>query len=406
MEKVMNVALGLFFCFALVFIVTTLAGTVDWRQVFLSGQTSGVIDAKTERKLREIQMYMDAYFLEDVEAEDVENSLYKGLVQGLGDPYAAYYTAEEYEEMQEKTSGNYCGIGAYVNQNATTGAITVVQPIRNSPAEKAGLRAGDIIYQVEGRDVTGQDLSAVVSRMKGEPGTKVTLTVVRQGEEKPIDVTITRAEIESETVAAQMLDGKVGYIAVNAFEEVTKEQFRDAVDELEKKGEKSLIIDLRDNGGGLLNTAVDMLDRILPKELVVYTEDKRGERKEYFAEEDDTLEKPIAILVNGNSASASEVFSGALQDYEKAVLIGTTTFGKGIVQSVFDLHDGTALKLTTAEYFTPKGRNIHGKGLEPDVTVELNGETTQLKGDVKIDNQVESARKYLCAQGKKAKRFP
>lgn len=397
-DKIINTVLGLFFCFSLVFIITTLTGIVDWRQVFMSGRATGAISAKTERKLREIQMYMDAYFLEDVEAEDVENSLYKGLVQGLGDPYAAYYTEEEYEDMREKTSGNYCGIGAYVNQNATTGAITIVRPIKNSPAEKAGLQTGDVIYQVEGRDVAGQDLSAVVSRMKGEPGTKVRLTLMRQGREKPFEVTITRAEIESETVAAKMLDGKVGYIAVSSFEEVTKEQFRDAVEELEKKGEKSLIIDLRDNGGGLLNTAVDMLDRILPEELVVYTEDKHGEKKEYFAEDDDSLEKPIAILVNGNSASASEVFSGALQDYEKAVLVGTTTFGKGIVQSVFDLHDGTALKLTTAEYFTPKGRNIHGTGLEPDIRVELNGEAVTLKGDVKVDNQVESAREYLLEQ--------
>ena len=208
--------------------------------------------------------------------------------------------------------------------------------------------------------------------------------------------TITREEIHSQTVAYKMLDGKIGYIEVSSFEEVTKQQFRDALDDLEKQGEKSLVIDLRNNGGGLLSTAVDMLDRLLPEGIVVYTKDKDGKKEVYRSTDKESFDKPIAILVNENSASASEVFSGAMQDYNKAVLVGTTTFGKGIVQTVFDLSDGTAIKLTTAKYYTPKGRNIHGTGLEPDITEALDDQThRQKKSGVLIDNQMQRAIDYL-----------
>lgn len=193
-----------------------------------------------------------------------------------------------------------------------------------------------------------------------------------------------------------MLDDKIGYIQVTSFEEVTKKQFRKALKVLEKKGQKGLVIDLRDNGGGMLDTAVDMLDRLLPEGVVVYTLDKNGKKKEYTSTDEESFDKPIAVLVNGNSASASEVFSGALQDYGKASLIGTTTFGKGIVQSVFDLSDGTGLKLTTAKYYTPKGRNIHGTGLTPDIEVEQNDQVTkQKKSGAILDNQLERAVEYL-----------
>lgn len=382
-------------CLLLLILATTLTGTVDWRQV-LPGTKGSVLGAGMERKIREIQAYVDIYYLDDVDQKEMEDSICNGILEGLGDKYAAYYNEEAYEELTEKTSGNYCGIGAYVSQNATTGAITIIQPIEGSPAKKAGLQSGDIISKVDNKDISGKDLSEVVSLMKGEPGTKVKLQIVRTDEKKPLDVTIVRAEIESETVKYQMLDGKIGYIGVSAFEEVTKEQFRGALDDLESRGEKSLIIDLRDNGGGLLATAVDMLDRMLPEGVVVYTKDKSGKKEEYYSDGKESFDKPVAILVNENSASASEVFSGAMQDYGKAALVGTTTFGKGIVQSVFDLSDGTAIKLTTSKYYTPKGRNIHGTGLEPDVRVELNDKfIKQTKSGLDVDNQLYSAMKYL-----------
>lgn len=386
--------LAMITCLLVLVLATTVTGVIDWQGI-IPGMSGSVVNTKTERKLKEIQSYIDVYYLDEVDQKEMEDSVCRGVLGGLGDKYAAYYNEAEYEDMTEKTTGNYCGIGAYVSQNPTTGAITVIQPLEDSPAQKVGLKAGDVIYQVDGKDVTGEDLSTVVSRMKGEAGTKVKLTIVREGEKKPLDITITRAEIESKTVSSEMLDGKIGYIAVSAFEEVTLGQFEDALDQLEQQDEKALIIDLRDNGGGLLSTAVNMLDRLLPEGVVVYTKNKNGKKQEYYSDDKESFDKPVAILVNENSASASEVFSGAMQDYERAVLIGTTTFGKGIVQSIFDLSDGTALKLTTSKYYTPKGRNIHGTGLEPDVKVELNEETTKLKNGRIVDNQVESAIEYL-----------
>lgn len=360
----------------------------------IQAQSGCIMNKELKGKMQQIQAYVDKYFLDDIDQSKMQDAVCKGMVDGLGDTYAAYYNEPEYRDMKEKTSGNYCGIGAYVSQSATDGSISVVQPIKGSPAEKAGLKSGDIISQVDGASIEGMDLTAVVSKMKGKAGTKVELTVIRDNHPKTFH--LTREEIHSQTVASRMLDGKIGYIAVSSFEEVTKQQFREALDKLEKKGEESLIIDLRNNGGGLLSTAVDMLNRLLPEGVVVYTKDKEGKKEVYRSDGKESFDKPVVILVNENSASASEVFSGAMQDYGKAVLIGTTTFGKGIVQTVFDLPDGTALKLTTSKYYTPKGRNIHGTGLKPDVSVELNGQTfTEEKSGLVIDNQLEKAVDYL-----------
>ena len=358
----------------------------------LHGSSNSILNSSLQRKMTEIQSYVNQFFLDDIDQEKMQDAVCKGMVNGLGDTYAAYYNEEEYQDMKEKTSGNYCGIGAVVSQSATDGAISIVQTIKGGPAEKAGMKSGDMIVEVDGISTQGMDLTALISKTKGDAGVKV--TVLRDGHQKKY--TITRKEIHSQTVESRMLDNKIGYIAVSSFEEVTKQQFRDALKKLEKEGEKSLIIDLRNNGGGLLSTAVDMLDRLLPKGTLVYTKDKNGEKEIYSATDEESFDKPVAILVNENSASASEVFSGAMQDYKKAVLVGTTTFGKGIVQTVFDLPDGTALKLTTSKYYTPKGRNIHGTGLEPNIPVALDETTyTQKKSGLTIDNQMERAVEYL-----------
>lgn len=360
----------------------------------LHGSSNSILNSSLQRKMTEIQSYVNQFFLDDIDQEKMQDAVCKGMVNGLGDTYAAYYNEEEYQDMKEKTSGNYCGIGAVVSQSATDGAISIVQTIKGGPAEKAGMKSGDMIVEVDGISTQGMDLTALISKTKGDAGTKVKVTVLRDGHQKKY--MITRKEIHSQTVESRMLDNKIGYIAVSSFEEVTKQQFRDALKKLEKEGEKSLIIDLRNNGGGLLSTAVDMLDRLLPKGTLVYTKDKNGEKEVYSATDEERFDKPVAILVNENSASASEVFSGAMQDYKKAVLVGNTTFGKGIVQTVFDLPDGTALKLTTSKYYTPKGRNIHGTGLEPDISVALDETTyTQKKSGLTIDNQMERAVEYL-----------
>lgn len=371
-------------------------GKLDLSGAVLYGNSS--LRKEIQKKSTLIEQFIDKYYLDRIDDEYMANSVYKGLVAGLNDEYAAYYTKEEYKTITEKTSGTYYGIGAYVTTNTETGAITIVKPIKGGPADQAGLQAEDIIYAVDGTEVTGKDLSEVLALIKGKVGTQVKLKVLRKGEKDYLEIPITRAEIKDETVESRMLADNIGYIQVTAFEEVTVQQFQSALKELQQEDMKALVIDLRDNGGGLLTTAVEMLDLMLPEGLVVYTEDKKGVAEKYYAEDADEIKIPVAILVNGNSASASEVFSGAMQDEGKAKLVGTKTFGKGIVQTIFDLQDGSALKMTTSKYFTPKGRNIHGSGLEPDIKVELDKETLQKsdsKGNLQPDNQMQKAIEYL-----------
>lgn len=364
-----------------------------------SGSNQDDLRKTVERKAKVLETYIDTYFLDEIDNEKMADSIYKGIIDGLGDTYAAYYNKEEYQQIKESTSGIFCGIGAYISADTETGIVSIVKPMKNSPAKKAGIKAGDVIYAVDGKEVTGMEISQVQALVKGEKGSKVKLTLVR--DKKEMEVEVTRDEIQEDTVNYRMLPGKIGYVQVTSFEQVTPEQYKKAIAALEKKGEKGLIIDLRDNGGGLLDAAVTMLDRILPKGLVVYSKDKDGNKQEFYAENDDSFEKPLVILVNENSASASEVFSGAIQDKEAGTLIGTQTFGKGIVQSLFDLEDGTGLKMTTAKYYTPKDRNIHGKGLTPDVKAELTKEITTLSdGKTKVDSQMKVAYDYLLKQCK------
>ena len=392
--------LGMLCCFSmclLLLLVMNFFGMAKFNISFSGAGGQESLRQKVSRKVNTLEAYIDRYFLEEIDEEKMADSIYKGVIAGLDDDYAAYYTAEEYKDIMEKTNGVYCGIGAYISVDSETGVVSILKPMKNSPAEKAGVKAGDIIYAVDDREVTGMEISQVQALVKGEQYSKVVLTLLRNNEEKKI--TVVRDEIEDETVASQMLDNKIGYVQVTGFEQVTPEQFSDAIDSLEKQDEKGLIIDLRDNGGGLLDSAVDMLDTMLPEGLVVYSMDKDGQRQEYMAEEPDAFEKPVVILVNKNSASASEVFSGAMQDRKAAVLMGSQTFGKGIVQSVFDLRDGSALKMTTAKYYTPEGRDIHGKGLTPDIEVEYTKQKEKLpETGIQVDNQIKAAVDYLTEQ--------
>ena len=372
-----------------------LAGVLDLGSVVLGAPGKRTaMERKIRRKVDVLESYIDTYFLDEIDEEMMAEAVYKGVVNGLGDAYAAYYTADEYKQIQEKTEGIYCGIGTYISADNENGIVTIIKPMKNSPAEKAGVLAGDILYAIDGEEVSNMEISQVQALIKGEKGSKVELTLIRQQGE--VKVTVTRDEIVEDTVASQMLDGKIGYIQVTSFEQVTSEQFRDAVDKLEAKGEEGLIIDLRDNGGGLLDTAVDMLDRLLPEGLVVYSMDKGGNKQEYNAKDPDKFDKPLVVLVNGKSASASEVFSGALQDKKAGKLLGTKTFGKGIVQGIFALQDGSAVKMTTSKYYTPNGRNIHGKGLTPHIEVELSEKPEKLPVSGKrVDNQIKAAYDYL-----------
>jgi carboxyl-terminal processing protease len=347
-------------------------------------------------KLSALGALVDKYYLEDVDENKYADGIYKGFMSSLGDPYSTYYTKEEYSSLMESSSGVYCGIGASVSQNAKTGIITIVKLFSSGPAYKAGILPGDIIYKVEGKNVTGIDLTEVVSRMKGKEGTKVKLTIVRENESEPLDYTIKRSKIEIPTIDYKMLDNKIGYIIIGEFDEITVSQFKKAVDKLEDNGMKGLVVDVRNNPGGRLDSVVTILDRLLPKGLIVYTEDKYGTREEKDAKDDKKLEVPLAVLINGQSASASEIFAGAIQDYKDGTIVGTTSFGKGIVQQVIPLTDGSAVKMTISKYYTPKGRNIHGTGIEPDVKVELDDKLKQkLVIPISEDNQLQKAIKII-----------
>jgi len=355
-------------------------------------------------KLSFLQMLVDNYYLEDVDQVSFADGIYKGFISSLEDPYSTYFTKEEYNALVESSSGVYAGIGATVSQDAKSGIITIVKPFATGPAYKAGVLPGDILYKVEEEAVTGEDLSEVVSRMKGVEGTKVKISIMREGETDPIVFTITRKKIEVPTIEYQMLKGKIGYITIMEFDEITVSQFKAAVDKLEKDGMKGLIVDVRNNPGGLLDSVVKILDRLLPPGLVVYTEDKYDNRAEEKAVDTAKITVPLAVLINGQSASASEIFAGTIQDYKTGTIIGTTSFGKGIVQKVIPLSDGTAVKLTISKYFTPKGRNIHGTGIKPDVAVELNDD---MKKEITIpldkDNQLQEAIKIIKEKMKKTK---
>ncbi|MFV0344345.1 MAG: S41 family peptidase [Anaerocolumna sp.] len=354
----------------------------------VTGQPSqAVID-----KINKLELLIDQYYMDEVDESAMADGIYKGLLQSLNDPYSVYYTKDEYTALMESSSGIYCGIGATVSQDVKTGIISIVKPFVTGPAYEAGVLPGDIIYKVNGEEVTGEDLTEVVGKIKGEEGSKAEITIVREGEADPLEFSIARRTIEVPTIEYEMLDNKIGYITISEFDEVTAEQFREAVADLESQGQKGLIIDVRNNPGGLLTTVVDMLDRILPKGLIVYTEDKYGTREEKFSTAKEEFDKPLAVLINGNSASASEIFAGAIQDYKVGTIVGTTSFGKGIVQSIIPLTDGTAIKVTVSKYFTPEGRNIHKIGIEPDVEVELNEDLRQkVVIEKDEDNQLQKA---------------
>jgi len=346
-------------------------------------------------KMKVIQKIIGSSYLFDENAENVEEGIYAGMMDGLGDPYSVYYTKKEFDDLNEDTNGTYSGIGAVLQQNPDTGICSIVRVFENSPAEKAGLQAGDILYKAGGAEFTSKvKLDVMVNTyLKGPEGSDVEITVLRGEKMEEVTVTVTRKKIDIPTVASKMLENNVGYIEVTQFDGVTDKQFRQAVDDLTAKGMKKLVIDLRNNGGGLVDSAVSMLDYMLPDGLLVYTADKNGVGEKFYSKDGHDVDIPTAILVNGNSASASEIFAGAYKDFKKAKLVGTKTFGKGIVQNVIPLGDGTALKITTQHYYTPDGYDLHKKGIEPDVKVELDKNVKAYGGS--DDNQLSAAIKAL-----------
>lgn len=344
-------------------------------------------DASSEEKLSVLKGLIGENYIGDVDEEALEEGIYKGYIQGLEDPYSVYYNEEETKDLYETTEGEYSGIGAVLSQDLESGVITLVQIYEDSPAAKAGLKDNDILTKVGDIEVTGMDLSEVVTYIKGEKGTDVDLTVLRGEDAEEITVTATRDTVEAQTVKYEMLEGQTGYLSVSEFDSVTYAQYEEALNELTAQGMTGLIVDLRNNPGGNLNTVCEMLDLVLPKGTIVYTEDKDGKRETATSDDEHQINVPMVVLVNGNSASASEIYAGAIQDYGIGKIVGTQTYGKGVVQQIFDLGDGTSVKLTIAEYFTPTGRNIDGEGITPDVEVEYEAD----ENNPEADNQLEKA---------------
>lgn len=337
-------------------------------------------------KIDELYSYMNIYYYEDFDREQLDEALYSALLESLDDPYSVYYTPEEYEELMVNTSGTYCGIGAGVSQDLTTMEVTITKVYSGTPAEEAGLLAGDMIIAVGDLEAVTVSVDELVQNIRGEEGTVVTITIYRPSTGETMDFDVTRRFVELSSVEGEMLENGIGYIQVLEFQSKTDEQFEEMVEKFKAQGMKGLIVDVRANPGGLLSSVVNMLDYVLPKGMLVYIEDKYGNRDEYKSDAL-CLDIPMVVLIDQNSASASEIFAGALKDYEYATLVGKTTYGKGIVQNIIPLEDGDAIKLTTAKYFTPNGNYIHGVGIAPDIEVDY-----EYTGDVNAsyDRQYDS----------------
>lgn len=355
-----------------------------------------VLDADTVSKINELTAYTKLYYYDDIEHEKLQDGLYTGLIDGLGDKYSVYYNEEDYQALQISTTGQYYGIGAGLSQDKDTMVVTVNKVYEGTPSESAGLLKDDVIVSVDGTEAASMELSELVKLIRGEKGTTVHLEIYRPSTEENLSFDVERQDITLPSVSHKMFEDGIGYVHIDSFETETAAQFEEAVKDLEDQGMKALIIDVRYNPGGMVTAVVQILDDILPEGTVVYTEDKNGNRQDYTSSGDTHLDYPLAVLINGESASASEILAGAVKDYQYGTLIGTTTFGKGIVQTIFPLENGDAVKLTTAKYFTPKGNYIHGVGIGPDIELEyeyLDKDATSY--DEAYDNQIQKAIEVL-----------
>lgn len=397
---------GLFLIGLMVGVAATLlivgVGYLGFRLQAVMGQQNQLVlsensfvDEKLVSKLQLLEEYIDKlYFLDEVSDQDLQTGIYRGLLDALNDPYSVYYSAEELNSFMEQTEGTYYGIGAYMTQDIDTGLPLVTGIIPETPAEAGGLRADDLIYEVDGESVYGMALEQAIALIKGPEGTEVTLTIFRENAEDFVELTLTRAKVETPTVAMTMLENNMAYIEILEFDSVSVDQFAEALAMARGSNMEGLILDLRGNPGGSLDAVVDMCRMILPEGMIVYTENKNGKRAEYTCDGKRELEVPLVVLTDGNSASASEIMAGAIKDHGLGTLVGTTTFGKGIVQQIVPLLDGSAIKLTISAYYTPSGNNIHGIGIEPDVECPFDGEAYYGSED-HPDNQLEKAKDVL-----------
>lgn len=323
--------------------------------------------SNTLQKYREV---IDKYYLGEIDEEKLKEGAIKGYIEGLGDPYTEYISKEDMEDYLDDTMGNFVGIGIYMIKNTQYDRIQVLSTIKGSPAERAGIQSGDFILTVDGIEYKADDMSKASNNIKGEEGTKVKVEILRGTENIKYD--ITREKVKVNQVEGKVISNNIGYIEFTSFDETTAEDFKTKFEELNKQGIKSLIIDLRNNGGGIVDQALEIADYIVDKDTVLlYEVDKNNKETVKKAKTNPIINMPIIILTNENTASASEILAGALKDLEKAKTVGTTTYGKGVIQQILKLSDGSGLKVTIEEYQTPNRNKIHEKGIEPDEKVEL-----------------------------------
>ena len=372
-----------------VLVVALAAGGVKFVQ---QRQYNGVLsDSLHVQKIEYLEKMIDQEYLGEVDNAEMAEGIYAGLVYGLGDVYSRYYTADEYAQETASTDGAYAGIGVSIQKNKN-GGVQIAECYEGGPGAEAGLQTGDVITAINDTDVTDMELSDVVSLIRENKDNTIVLTVFRENEEKSREISVDVTDVELPSVFGEMLDKKTGYIQITQFTGVTPQQYKDMFAELKDKGMERLVIDLRDNPGGLLTSVCDILREILPEGLIVYTEDKYGNREEETCDGKHQLDMPLAVLVNENSASASEIFAGAVQDHEVGTIVGTTTYGKGVVQELRQLSDGSAVKLTVSNYYTPNGNSINKVGIKPDVEVKLASELLN-KDEIthEEDNQLQKA---------------
>jgi carboxyl-terminal processing protease len=360
----------------------------------ISGGNGVLSNSAYVEKLEYIESMIDSSYLGEIDEDDLAEGMYAGLISGLGDPYSRYYTAEEYAEENTYTEGSYVGIGIVMEKNEE-GGVRIVSCYEGGPGEAAGLLAGDLIVGIDGEDIRDLDTSEVANRVRNCGKDQIVLTVYHENAEDSEDITVEVTTVELPAVSYEMLEDSVGYIRISEFTGVAYSQYVSAFSDLEEQGMEKLIVDLRDNPGGLLTSVCDILNEILPEGLIVYTEDKDGNRDEKYSDGEHELTMPLAVLINENSASASEIFAGAVKDYGIGTLVGTTTYGKGVVQALQQLNDGSAVKLTIANYYTPNGNNIHKIGVEPDVEVKLDESLLNRSYTKEEDNQIAEALKIL-----------
>lgn len=372
-----------------VLVVALASGGVKFVQ---QRQYNGVLsDSSHVQKIEYLEKMIDQEYLGEVDNDEMAEGVYAGLVYGLGDVYSRYYTADEYAQETASTDGAYAGIGVSIQKNKN-GGVQIAECYEGGPGADAGLQTGDVITAINDTDVTDMELSDVVSLIRENKDKTIVLTVFRENEEKSREISVDVTDVELPSVFGEMLDKKTGYIQITQFTGVTPQQYKDMFTELKDKGMERLVIDLRDNPGGLLTSVCDILREILPEGLIVYTEDKYGNREEETCDGKHQLDMPLAVLVNENSASASEIFAGAVQDHEVGTIVGTTTYGKGVVQELRQLSDGSAVKLTVSNYYTPNGNSINKVGIKPDVEVKLAAELLN-KDEIthEEDNQLQKA---------------